>query len=1290
MPTPIELMGVRAVVYNVTGYAAAMGQIRREAALTAGTLVGLGRASDASLNQLQTLGAQVGNVGNAIRTIGNQVSNLGLRMGLFLTLPTVAAGAAIVATGTRFEDNLVKIETLGGVAREQVQAWSDELLELAPQLATLPNELAEGLYFVTSTGFRDAKGAIDTLVVSAKGAAVGLGETEVVANSITAAMSVFGLTAEDSGDKLIATVREGKVEADELVRTIGRVLAVGQEAGLTFDEIAAFVATYTRTGVTAEVATTALRAALSAIIKPTAQSKAALEEYGLTVDDVRAAIEERGYANVLLGLAALFGENDEAMAKLIGTQRGLAGVLSVTGELQDDYLAILEEIKNSHGELDTAFARTAQTTTFQWHRLVATLNVVAQEIAAVVLPALNSILSALVPVVQAISDLARVRPELVTIAVLFAVVAAAVGPALFIVGQLIVTFGALIVVVGNVISVLGLLLTPLGLIVAPILAVIAVLTAMGAAVALNIRGIAEKMDTDFTALAGRAATWGKNIIVSLANGIIRGAAAVIRALTYIANIIASALRAHSPPRILPELPAWGQAAAQSWLDGWLEADFSVFNDIADTVAQFISALGAARGSEQSSILESIIEARSELGAIINEWRELGSVSQEALDALADNLGENAQAVIGYVQSMLDLAEATAAVEAAQEHLNEVQEHYAALLDPLQSRLKAINAEQERTRREDRRRQLERILVDPRATAEVKRRARLELEELRILDQIARIETERDAAVDEAQSELDSAEALLEAAQNRVDLQKQFVELVREELNLTGQLKAAIEAATAAAASAGAGGGGGETPELGGGGIPPIDGGGAEGADPNAPHGGRIPGNLGAFQHGLERLEQEVQGQSFIERFLGDIGAGIDDAVKELEAALPAFQEAWADIFDAMADPDVDFSHFAGALVGALVKATIDLVKEEGPKIVQSIFDEMFGGGLTDFVSGTGAFANFDAALSQAIFGYDDPMVWAQTEIPLWFAEIKRVFFEEMLSIFRGERFLDDVNLEGTPFDTFFDNLQILFTTNTPKVNKAWDDMNEDINLSTDEIVRLVLQYFSDMFNDLVGNSIVPDGVSDILSEFDRLTELATKAKNALDEAERKFLLFVNSVVGPSGIIPSFVGNVVRYFTEDLPQGISGALAAITEEGSAIFTQALTLGENIMQKIVDGLSSINFLGILIGIISRAFNQASTFIDNWVGSLGGDGDGAGGAPGNTGFIGGAPGGGFLGGVLSRGNVMGNQTLVAAPTVVTAGPGGTAVNVTVNATIHNDMDAKSLGATIRKEVNKAISGR
>ena len=310
-------------------------------------------------------------IGAGFRTAGAAA----LKFATALAVVGAAASAAVRASA-RFGAEMAKIEGLVGVARDEVARMGQEILELAPRVGRSPQELAEALFFITSAGLTGSD-AMDVLKASAKAATAGLGETKSVADALTSAMNAYassGLSAETATDVLVATVREGKLEASELAGAIGQVLAVAENAGVRFDEVGASVAALTRVGIGTSEAVTGLRAVLSALARESKEGAEILDGMGTSFDELRQSIKERGLLATLVDLRARVGDNDTALVKILGSVEAVNTVLALTGANADQVAGIFGRMTDTTGALDDAFGAAADTVQFQMDRAMSGLN----------------------------------------------------------------------------------------------------------------------------------------------------------------------------------------------------------------------------------------------------------------------------------------------------------------------------------------------------------------------------------------------------------------------------------------------------------------------------------------------------------------------------------------------------------------------------------------------------------------------------------------------------------------------------------------------------------------------------------------------------------------------------------------------------------------------------------------------------------------------------------------------------------------------------------------------------
>ena len=340
------------------------------------------------------------------RNIG-RLDRVGKKLSRKVSLPLAAAGIAATKLASDFESSMTRIQTLVGVSADEVSKLEKAVLDLAPATGKGPAELSEALFSITSAGQRGEQ-ALETLRATAKASASGLGNMASIADATTGVLNAYGastISATESTDVLLATVRAGKTSPEQLASAIGQVIPIASQMGVQFKEVGAVVASLTRVNFSAGEATTGLRNILNALIKPTSEAKKALASVGFATDQIRQSIRDKGLIETLNQLQKSFQGDDEALGRVFGSVEAFNAVLAVTGKRGQETEDILKDIAASAGVTDQAFAKASQTTSQQFQQALAALKVAGIELGRELLPLATA-------AAQKITELARAFNEL--------------------------------------------------------------------------------------------------------------------------------------------------------------------------------------------------------------------------------------------------------------------------------------------------------------------------------------------------------------------------------------------------------------------------------------------------------------------------------------------------------------------------------------------------------------------------------------------------------------------------------------------------------------------------------------------------------------------------------------------------------------------------------------------------------------------------------------------------------------------------------------------------------------
>ena len=309
------------------------------------------------------------NARNALSKFGSFAADIGK----VATAAIAGVGVAAVREASQFETSFSRIQGLVGVTVDEIEELEEAAKRLGPEFGVSANEAAEALFFITSAGLRGA-GATEVLEASLKGAAVGLGDTKTIADLATSAVNAYGestLGGAEAVDVLAEAVRLGKLAPEELAGSMGMVLPLASNLGVSFAEVGGALAGMSKTGTDASTASTQLRQILATIAKPTSEANDALADMGLSAEGLREQIKEKGLFSTLETLTDAFDGNIEATSSVFGNVRALSGVLDLMGESVDDNRELFNKMTDDTGVLDEALAITAETSEFKFNSAMA-------------------------------------------------------------------------------------------------------------------------------------------------------------------------------------------------------------------------------------------------------------------------------------------------------------------------------------------------------------------------------------------------------------------------------------------------------------------------------------------------------------------------------------------------------------------------------------------------------------------------------------------------------------------------------------------------------------------------------------------------------------------------------------------------------------------------------------------------------------------------------------------------------------------------------------------------------
>lgn len=434
----------------------------------------------------------------AFKSVGQVATQSGLALSAALTAPLVKAGHDIIKTFGDFDEGLRNVDSLAKLTAGQFETLKKSVLNLAEdrQIRQAPEDLANGLYDVYSSGFQGAQ-ALDILKVSAYGASAGLTDTSTSSRVLMAVLNsgIGGVkNAREAMDVLFKEVDLGVNTFGELANQIGDVLPTAKLGSVSLQEVAAAMAVLTRHGISAAESSTALNNLLLHIIKPSKEAKAAMEEAGISYGV--AGLQAKGLSGWLHDATEKLGGNKQKLTEILPEIRGLKALMVLADGSGREYTEMLKQMATATdgaGATQKALERQTAGMKFGWAEMVKELKIAEVEFGDVLAPLLKDLVGHIRDVVTWFKNMDEPTKKVVL----------GIGAAAAALGPLLLAFGSMASMVTNVIAAFeavsgavaaaggatGVLAGAIELLSGPIGWVIAAVTALAAAWYTNFGGI---------------------------------------------------------------------------------------------------------------------------------------------------------------------------------------------------------------------------------------------------------------------------------------------------------------------------------------------------------------------------------------------------------------------------------------------------------------------------------------------------------------------------------------------------------------------------------------------------------------------------------------------------------------------------------------------------------------------------------------------------------------------------------------------------------------------------------
>lgn len=426
------------------------------------------------LSAISQIGAMQGRM-SALNGAG--LSSIGRTLTYGLTVPIIAAAAAIGVFGSKLDAELARVQSViatpADTGLSQILQWRDGIQDLAITLGRTSPEVAGGMYEIVSA-LGNIPNAMDYLTIAGRAAVAGQSDIVTSTKNLVLSTRAWGDSSTEAvrkmADLMSATVRVGTVTESELGPAMANLLPIGRLYNVQLEQLFTGIATLAGVSGSASQASTQLQRAIISITSPNTALAAAYKKVGIASGE--ALLEQKGLLGAFQEIASISERTGVPLNKLVGRVEAVKAIATLTEPQLAKFGENLDAITNSAGAVDSAFEGTTNginRVAFQWTQAGQRMRVIAEDLYQAFAPVSLKVLDALQPIIgnlRSLADVIGAMPTSQLTTIMYTLLGlAALGPVLSTLGSLVTVFNGLRLASVALGGAMSSLLGPVGLVV---------------------------------------------------------------------------------------------------------------------------------------------------------------------------------------------------------------------------------------------------------------------------------------------------------------------------------------------------------------------------------------------------------------------------------------------------------------------------------------------------------------------------------------------------------------------------------------------------------------------------------------------------------------------------------------------------------------------------------------------------------------------------------------------------------------------------------------------------------
>lgn len=324
--------------------------------------------------------------------ISGGLNKLGANMMKFVVAPLSVLGGGAIKASSDFSGGMAKVSTIADTTKVPIDKLREGALKLSKDFGAGATEITESMYQTISASVPTEK-ALGFVATATKAAKGGFTDTATAVDGLSTVLNSYGMEAgkaDKIANQMLITQNKGKTSFGELTSSVGKVTPIAANLGVTTEELFSSLASTTAQGLATAESVTALKAAMSNVIKPSSEASKMAQKLG--IDFSASALKSKGWGKFLSEIKEKTHGNTEVMGKLFGSTEALNAVLMLTSDNgMSIYNETMKEMKTNTHALDDAFNKMSNAPGEKFKKALNSMKVAAIEFGDVLAPTFSKI-----------------------------------------------------------------------------------------------------------------------------------------------------------------------------------------------------------------------------------------------------------------------------------------------------------------------------------------------------------------------------------------------------------------------------------------------------------------------------------------------------------------------------------------------------------------------------------------------------------------------------------------------------------------------------------------------------------------------------------------------------------------------------------------------------------------------------------------------------------------------------------------------------------------------------------